>query len=1416
MPTVRPSSMTARAAAAKGAGPAVAEREPAALGIDAGSLFVKVAAIDSAGQLVRAVAVPHGGRVLETLRELLPAMVDGVPVRTAVTGALARTIEEVLGVERVDDIRARIEGVLAAAAGIRNIIDVGGATATLIRLGEGGRFEGLSTNPLCAAGTGSLLDEQLSRLGLRYADLGAIDVVDDPPRIASRCAVFARSDLVHHQQAGRTPAECWSGLCQGAVQAVLSSVSRGRPISGATVLIGGVALNPHVVRFLAARLGNDLRAIPGAHLAAAVGAARIASSAVDPGFLRSRLAAIPPPTCCTSRNRPALRLERSKLEAALLEESRFDDLGNEMRVTRLPRHGEVPCYLGIDIGSTSCKVVVTDLEGEVLCDLYRSTRGDPIAATRSLLAGVNALATARSIHFDVRGCGTTGSGRQMVGLVVGADAIVNELSCHATGALRHDPQIETIIEIGGQDAKYMRVDQGRIVDAAMNYVCAAGTGAFIEEQARKLGLRVEEVGRRVMGVAPPHTSERCTVFMEDDVKRLLREGFSREQAMAAALYSVAENYLNKVVAGRRRALQRVSFLGATARNAGLVAAFEKLLGTEIVVTPYAHVMGAWGAALRARRAVGEAGGATRFRGLNLADRQIALRSERCGQCANTCEITCASIEGERSQSVWGSLCGRETGQPRRESRGLRLVRERALLMERIGEVALPASAPVVAMPRALTAHSYLPLWRRFLGELGYRVELTAPTDSRVRDLGREVSGAEFCFPVKIGLGHAVAAAELGGARPVLIPHMISAAPSACTSNAHFCPLVQAFPSLVRSALSLRREDRVRLLCPVVDLRWPRERQLRQLCRSVGAETGSTSRQVRRAWLEGLDAQREFEAASSEAGARVLDEIESTGEPAALIVGRPYTIYDSSASLGLVERIAGAGRTVIPVDCLPFDPAALGDEFRNLYWHYPQRIITALKQLAGRRDVASIYMTSFNCGPDSFVVGYAESVNDGRPMLVLSLDEHDADAGYVTRIEAFLDSLEGQSASSRRTPPVHLRSEPSCDFRRRTVWFPQMHYPGARLLAAAFRRFGYDARTLPLETIETHAVGRSLLNGGECLPASATLGAFISRLREDGDDPAQHALFMPTASGPCRFGQYAHCFRLVLDAIGWRDTAVMAPSSLNTYQGLPEGLRRMMWRMMVAGDILLKLRCKVAPYERQEGEADRVLAQQVERLEVAVASGGDDRRAWLDALEALGRVPIAGGRRPLVGIVGEIYVRCNAFTNQGVIAAIERAGGEAWLTPTSEWILYTSYLQRWRADENLKGLVFRGRSLVRNLFFQGVERELYRAARAWVGDREEPEISAVVDAGLQYLPLNFEGEAILTVGRAVRFARDGAALVVNCAPFGCMPGAASAALLQEVESETGVPMVSFFYDGTGDLNRLLDLHLEPARARLRER
>jgi predicted CoA-substrate-specific enzyme activase len=1380
-----------------------------ALGVDLGSLFLKIVYLDPDGSAGPDLCLAHRGHPLQALKAALPQFLDGVALRLGLTGALAGPVAAELGLPPIDLVRATIAAVREAVPHARNIIDVGGGSVALIRLNAAGGFEGLTKNSLCAAGTGSFLDEQAARLSISYDDLAGLPRVDDPPHIATRCAVFAKSDLIHHQQAGRSRAECWAGLCQGTVRTFLGTLLKGRPLSGLTVMVGGVAQNPEIMRRLTDLYGDRIVALERPELSAARGAALLAETAVAP----SRLLALREGRARGEEralaSRPALRLTRSKYPSWEVEESYKDGAENEVRVTRLAA-GPTRCYLGVDIGSTSTKLLVTDETGEVLCDIYRKTGGDPIGATRKLFSALQELCGRRGVELTVGGAVTTGSGRKMVGLVIGADAIVNEITCHVRGAMRVDPTIDTIFEIGGQDSKYMRTKGGRIRDAAMNYVCAAGTGSFVEEQARKLGFAVEDAGPATMKLAPPHTSDRCTVFMEQDVNRLLRAGYSREEALAAVLYSVAQNYLNKVVGRRAYSREKIFFQGATARNPGLVAAFENLLGVEMVVSPYAHVMGAWGAALIAQEAA-EQKGASAFRGLDLSRRSVELRAERCVQCVNKCEITFARLEGEVEEPSWGYLCGREPGAKKRKVREFRLFEERERLLLGGGEVPLPADAPTVAIPRALSIYTFLPMWRRFFGELGRRVALTPYTNAEVKALGGELAGGDFCFPVKAAFGHARYAAEKMGAAHAFIPHMVSNDPNGFTSASLFCPYLQSYPSLVRTAFGLHGAGGAALLTPVVDLRWEDKRQARELYEKMGAALGVSQQRVRKAWAAARESQREFEAACSAAGERALAEIATEPKPAVLILGRPYNTFDPGINLGLARKIAERGHTVIPVDFLRFRPEELGEEFQNLFWSFPQRIVHAVKKLRGHERVFPVYFTNFSCGPDSFVEPYVEHLLGEKPTLTLGLDEHDADAGYITRIEAFLDVV-AHAETPSSFPEILVRRVEEDEFRRRKIWIPNMHAAGAELGAAAFRGKGYDAETLPLETDESFELGRQLTTGNECLPTVVTIGAFVQKLREIDADPKKHAFFMATASGPCRFGQYALKHRLILDRLGYQDLPIMSPSSLNSYQGLPEALRRQVWTLFVASDILLKLRCRVRPYEVNPGETERVFAEELARLSRVVEGGRKFEPAWMEALARLGRVPVAGARKPLVGIVGEIYVRCNAFTNDRVIAAIEAHGGEAWLAPLSEWFLYTAHLQNWRAKEDLRDLVYRGKSLLKNKYIQGVERDLYRRAASWMEGRREPEIEAVVEEGAKYLPVNFEGEAILTAGRAVKFIEDGAELVVNCAPFGCMPGTITSALFQEIQNRLGVPIVSMFYDGEGDLNSLLGVYLAQIRGR----
>jgi predicted CoA-substrate-specific enzyme activase len=341
---------------------------------------------------------------------------------------------------------------------------------------------------------------------------------------------------------------------------------------------------------------DQIRTFENAHLASAIGAARYAKkNGISQKVAFDHIK--PVHVLKTKQRRRPLVLEKSKVVQLEVHQSYHDRHNTEIRYIKRQNKKKLGVFIGIDIGSTSTKAVLLDEGEHPVLDVYRRTLGDPVDATKKVLSAIKEWSEKESIDITFIRAGTTGSGREFIGRVAGADLIVNEISAHTTGAMTVDPDIDTIFEIGGQDSKYMYTVNGFIRESNMNYVCAAGTGSFIEEQANKLGFCVEEVGERVLGVAPPFTSDRCTVFMEQDIQVLLKKGYSREEVLAATMYSVAQNYITRVVSNKYKNPKKIFFLGATAKNIGLVAAFEQLLEVEIKVSPFSHVMGAYGVAL---------------------------------------------------------------------------------------------------------------------------------------------------------------------------------------------------------------------------------------------------------------------------------------------------------------------------------------------------------------------------------------------------------------------------------------------------------------------------------------------------------------------------------------------------------------------------------------------------------------------------------------------------------------------------------------------------------------------------------------------------------------------------------------------------------------------------------------------------
>jgi len=524
-----------------------------------------------------------------------------------------------------------------------------------------------------------------------------------------------------------------------------------------------------------------------------------------------------------------------------------------------------------------------------------------------------------------------------------------------------------------------------------------------------------------------------------------------------------------------------------------------------------------------------------------------------------------------------------------------------------------------------------------------------------------------------------------------------------------------------------------------------------------------------------------------------------------VLGRAYNVYDEGVNLSLPRKLSDLGFTVLPIDLLPLHEVELGEGFRNMFWDYGRRILEAARYVASHPHLFAVYFSNFSCGPDAFLQTYVEEILGGKPLLTIELDEHGADAGYLTRLEAYSDVLKqvGQVKVGRYevSPPQPL----SKGLDGITLWCPPMHPIATNLFAAALRSAGYKARALSCESPSSFALGKNHCKGSECLPCPATLGSFIQQVKQTGEAPAKHALFMPTAAGPCRFGQYATLQRVLLDRMGWDDVPIVSLNSLDSYDGLDMHIRRRAWWGIVLGDVLFKMATRTRPYEIELGASDKALMDSTADIEEALEGGKKPVKELIHAVRRFEAIRVERTSKPLVGIVGEIYVRCNAFCNQDLVGVIEEAGGEAWLAPVSEWIIYTAKMETILKSGRMN-FVEKSKSWLKNRFLTKDERFWYDLSSPFLDERREPPITSTMEAGSRYLPVEFEGEAIITLGRAIEFIHQGAALVVNATPFGCMPGSLTTGIFRQIEEDTGVPIVCMFYDGETDLSTQIRIFL----------
>lgn len=1387
--------------------------------LDIGALYIKVLFGTDNGRSIAPIYSAHGGHVLDVLKRELSYRDGERNIKWIMTDNPESDYVDVFhDICTIDKVKALICGVKQEVPEVRNIIDIGGGSISLIELDDSGNFVNFQTNSLCAAGTGSFLDEQAMRLGINYNALKSFEFDTNPPSIASRCSVFAKSDLIHRQQEGFTKFQMWAGLCRSMCDTILNTLFKGKPITEITVLTGGVSQNPHISFWLKNKYGDLIQSISDSHLAVCKGMLIFAKSeysdmaSVD---MQELLHTTPVLTRSSDRQKP-LCLRKSNYPEPLQGKTYRDEQSNEIYISEKKLTDICEVFMGIDIGSTSTKIALMDRSRDIVLTIYRKTGGDPIDAIQKILDALRQCEKRMNISWKILGVATTGSGRNLIGKVIGADMIINEISAHVRGAMEIDPGIDTIFEIGGQDSKYMRTKNGTIFDSNMNYICAAGTGSFVEEQCRKLSIPLNDAGDMVLNIAPPFTSDRCTVFMEQDIMRLLQHGYRTEECLAAVMYSVVHNYLNKVVGNRYYSRKKVFFQGATARNKGLVAAFENVLDVEVVVSPFCHVMGCYGLTLTLLDRYREKPEASRFLGLDLSKKQINLTQDVCELCANSCTITHATIEGVTGSPSWGYLCGREPEDTKiKVTDYFKMYNKRQKMFRNTADKRQKEKPKrrVIGIPRVLSTYTYFPLWQSFFHELGFDVALSPETNDDIRKLTHGLVGADFCFPVKIAYGHVDYLMKQETIDFILLPFMISNRKNPGTSNNLYCPYLESLPAHICTSLEMHHIETDRVLKPIIDLRWKPGTQAIEIEKTMGVQLHLHRKQIEKAWKIALKVQEKSAEKFRFESRELLDRLEKEKKKAIVVIGRPYNTMDFGLNLNIPQKFAEKGFYVLPLDSLPISPTDVPDTFSGMFWDYGQKIIAALSYVKAHSNLYALYLTNFNCGPDSFLLSYAEEIMGDKPFLTLELDEHSADGGYITRLEAFTDVL--NAATDQDNGAVDdLQSiiipKPSLsllELKNKTIWIPPMHPITGKLFAAAFKKYGYKAEALPGENRQAFEAGRREVRGSECLPTTCTIGIMLETMKRNNLVGKDHVFFMPTSEGPCRFGQYATLHRIILNRNGFEEMAILSPTSDNNYQGLEQKLRVDLFEAILLSDVLYKMTAKIRPYEKNRNEVNELLTYSVEKLEKVLPLGGSLESAMDSIILDFENIPVCTDmRKPLVGVVGEIYVRNNEFSNDSVVSAIEECGGEAWLTPISEWLLYTTYINSWMGKNYPSKLLTRVENFYKNRFMVKREHFWYEKTKSILYNRTEPSIEEVLEYAKQYLPLNFVGEAVLTIGRTIAFEKQGVSMVVNCSPFGCMPGTISQSIFQKIQNETNFPILTQFYDGEKGLNAKLAYYL----------
>ena len=1405
------------------------------LGIDIGSTTVKVSIIEDGGKLLFADYKRHFANIQETLADLLregEEKLGALTVEPVITGSGGLTLSKHLGIPFVQEVVAVATSLKDYAPQTDVAIELGGEDAKIIYF-TGGIDQRM--NGICAGGTGSFIDQMASLLQTDASGLNeyAKNYKAIYP-IAARCGVFAKTDIQPLINEGATKEDLSASIFQAVVNQTISGLACGKPIRGNVAFLGGPLhflseLRAAFIRTL--NLGTDQIIAPDhSHLFAAIGAAMNSDPKTTASLhdLIERLS-----------HGIKMDFEVKRMEPLFTDEADYEDFktrhaSHDVKKADLATY-EGNCYLGIDAGSTTTKVALVGEDGSLLYRFYSNNNGSPLAtAIRAMQEIHDQLPEKAQIAYSC----STGYGEALLKSALMLDEGEVETISHYYAAAAFEPDVDCILDIGGQDMKCIKIKDGTVDSVQLNEACSSGCGSFIETFAKSLNYSVQDFAREALFAKnPTDLGTRCTVFMNSNVKQAQKEGASVADISAGLAYSVIKNALFKVIkiTNASDLGKHVVVQGGTFYNDAVLRSFEKISGCEAVRPDIAGIMGAYGAALIARERYDTSKTTSMLPIDKILNLTYKTTMARCQGCTNHCVLTINRFDGGR-QFVTGNRCERGLGGNKQKKDIPNLFDYKYHRMFDYEPLTADlAPRGTVGIPRVLNMYENYPFWAVFFRELGYRTVLSPKSTRQIYELGIESIPSESeCYPAKLAHGHIEWLIRQGLTYIFYpcVPYERNETPEA--GNHYNCPMVTSYAENIKNNVESLTDHKVHFRNPFMAFT-NEEILTKRLVEEFTKDQSIPEKEIRaaahKAWQELIASRQDME----KKGEEVIAWLKETGHHGIVLAGRPYHV-DPEINHGIPELITSYGFAVLTEDSV----SHLGRVDRPLIvtdqWMYHSRLYEAASYVKTQPNLDLIQLNSFGCGLDAVTT---DQVNDiltrsGKIYTLLKIDEVNNLGAARIRVRSLIAAIRVREMRHYHKPivssaysRVYFTKEMKKNY---TILCPQMSPIHFDLIEPAVRSCGYNLEVLQNSDRTAIDTGLKYVNNDACYPSLIVVGQIMDALLSGKYDLEHTAVIMSQTGGGCRASNYIGFIRRALERAGMPQIPVISlnANGMETNPGFKITLPLLTKAMqaVVYGDLFMRVLYATRPYEAKAGSANAlhekwkaICIKSLQKRSLSMAEFNRNIRGIIHDFDELPRRDV---QKPRVGIVGEILVKFSPLANNHVVELLEAEGAEAVMPDLLDFLLYCFYNSNFKAD-NLGGkrstahLCNMGISLL-EYFRRTCRRELERSTHFLPPAR----IQDLASMAKHYVSLgNQTGEGWFLTGEMLELIHSGTTNIICTQPFGCLPnhivGKGVIKGLRASHPEANIIAVD--YDpGASEVNQLnrIKLMLSTAQKNLPER